>query len=367
MSSSSYIPSSDDFCDQSQSPVVRPFGCCAPSRLKNRIERRQAALNSIANKTVQQYYDPGGPLDSQTTETEWVNRLYHSEIITPPRRVIILQCSPQRSQRSITQSNNTPAHGGPTSDVFNVSHPDHLEQGDVTLVEEMGGDVDTKAPLIEPVKQTLTLAEITEDDIPIASSPPPVLALSTVQSFEEYNELVGALGGAQLSPGWSDAPEIPVAQTPSPVHADNLAEHDLSGLECQIIAAIRSLVEDETYAIRECADNALDGHWRELSGLYDAARQQDRYISELLITSKTIAKGYLHYDSSVFTTDVNGSITFRIYTRTSNNMLIWKGRKEDFNQLDSSETMDLTLFLLSVLFLLPGIAHTFCQAMQCQS
>ncbi|KAK0471022.1 hypothetical protein IW261DRAFT_1612345 [Armillaria novae-zelandiae] len=69
----------------------------------------------------------------------------------------------------------------------------------------------------------------------------------------------------------------------------------------------------------------------------------EKGTGELWITSKTIAKGYLHYDSSAFTTDVEGSITFHtgdIYALTSNNRLIWQGRKEDFIQLDSGETMD---------------------------
>ncbi|KAK0231394.1 hypothetical protein IW262DRAFT_1454407 [Armillaria fumosa] len=212
MSSSSYMPSSDDSGD-SQSSVSCLFGHSASSRLKSRIEQHQAALNSMANKTVQQYYESGGPLDSQTTETQWVNALYQSKIITPPRRVTVLRSSPQRSRRSITLSDNhTAVHGGPMSDVFNISHQDDHEQGDITLVEDMGSDIGTKAPLIEPVKWTLTLAETAEDDIPIASSPPPVLALSTIQTFEEYNELVGALGEAQLPPGWSDAPESPVVR-----------------------------------------------------------------------------------------------------------------------------------------------------------
>ncbi|KAK0216459.1 polyketide synthetase [Armillaria nabsnona] len=69
----------------------------------------------------------------------------------------------------------------------------------------------------------------------------------------------------------------------------------------------------------------------------------EKGTGELWITSKTIAKGYLHHDSSAFTADVEGSVTFHtgdIYTRTPNNRLIWKGRKEDFIQLDSGEIMD---------------------------
>ncbi|KAK0488295.1 hypothetical protein EDD18DRAFT_593749 [Armillaria luteobubalina] len=69
----------------------------------------------------------------------------------------------------------------------------------------------------------------------------------------------------------------------------------------------------------------------------------EKGTGELWITSKTIAKGYLHHDSSAFTADVDGSVTFHtgdIYARTPNNRLIWKGRKEDFIQLDSGETMD---------------------------
>ncbi|KAG7441749.1 ketoacyl-synt-domain-containing protein [Guyanagaster necrorhizus] len=75
----------------------------------------------------------------------------------------------------------------------------------------------------------------------------------------------------------------------------------------------------------------------------DDKDSSEKGTGELWVTSKTIAKGYLHHDSSAFTAGVEGSITFRtgdIYTRTSNNRLVWKGRKEDFIQLDSGEIMD---------------------------
>ncbi|SJL16513.1 uncharacterized protein ARMOST_20039 [Armillaria ostoyae] len=281
MSSSSYTPSSDDYGD-SQSQLVQPFGRSAPSQLKKRAERHQAALNSIANNTVRQYYKPGGALDSQTTETQWVNKLYQNDITTPPRRAVIVQPSPQISRRSPTLSdNNTSADGGLTSDVFNMGLPNNLEQGDITLVDDMRYDIGSKAKLIQPVKENSTLSVMTDNDIPVASSPPPVLALSTIQTFEEYNEFIGSLGGAQLPPGWSDGPEILVARSPSPIGAMNCMGHDLTDLEHRILTAVRSLVEDKTEAITERADNALEGHWQEVSGLYDAARQQDRYISKL--------------------------------------------------------------------------------------
>ncbi|KAK0199304.1 polyketide synthetase [Desarmillaria ectypa] len=69
----------------------------------------------------------------------------------------------------------------------------------------------------------------------------------------------------------------------------------------------------------------------------------EKGTGELWITSKTIAKGYLHLDSSAFSADAEGGITFHtgdIYTRTPKNRLVWKGRKEDFIQLDSGEIMD---------------------------
>ncbi|PBK72223.1 hypothetical protein ARMSODRAFT_972881 [Armillaria solidipes] len=195
------------------------FGHSAPSRLKKRAEQRQAALNSIANNTVRQYYEPGGALDSQTTETQWVNKLYQNDI----------------------------TNGGPTSDVFNMGIPNNLEQGDITLVddtrhdtgaslgddapEKFPWDTGSKAKLIQPVKENSTLSVMIDNDIPIALSPPPVLALSTIQTFEEYNEFIGSLGGAQLPPGWSDGPEIPVARSPSPVGAMNSVGHDLTDLE----------------------------------------------------------------------------------------------------------------------------------------
>ncbi len=94
-------------------------------------------------------------------------------------------------------------------------------------------------------------------------------------------DLVGSIGGAQLPPGWSDGPEIPVARSPSLVDAARFTGHDLMDMESRILAVIRSLVEDETETIRQRADNALEGHWQEVSGLYEAARQQDSYISKL--------------------------------------------------------------------------------------
>lgn len=58
---------------------------------------------------------------------------------------------------------------------------------------------------------------------------------------------------------------------------------------------------------------------------------------ELWIKSKLIARRYLNPEQkSPFSLDSEGYITFRtgdIYSRTSDDRLVWKGRKEDFIQV----------------------------------
>ncbi|KAF9012744.1 hypothetical protein BDQ17DRAFT_1344564 [Cyathus striatus] len=65
---------------------------------------------------------------------------------------------------------------------------------------------------------------------------------------------------------------------------------------------------------------------------------------ELYISSKYIAKGYFKHESSSFTEDDHGIITFRtgdIYCYGSSpDRIIWKGRKDDFIQFKSGESLD---------------------------
>ncbi|RDB30947.1 6-deoxyerythronolide-B synthase EryA1, modules 1 and 2 [Hypsizygus marmoreus] len=65
---------------------------------------------------------------------------------------------------------------------------------------------------------------------------------------------------------------------------------------------------------------------------------------ELQITSRLISKGYLKFESSAFSQDKDGWITFRtgdIYARSSDSgRLTWKGRRDDFIQLVSGESLD---------------------------
>ncbi|KAK0435374.1 hypothetical protein EV421DRAFT_1908668 [Armillaria borealis] len=279
MSSSSYTPSSDDW-NETQSQPKKRFGCSTPSRFQQRAERRQTYLNSIAGRTLQQYYKPGGALDSQTTKTQWENGLWNEN--TPPRKALVhLQ---QQDRRSMTLSDSDDKQMAAALRSMSEVNNDFFGKGDLTLVGDIttGVDAGGKDKINVSKAEDITLSAAVDDDIPIASSPPPVLVLSAIQTFEEYNgskEMIGSFGGAQLPLGWSDTPEIPVAHSPSPV--DAVQWNDLTDIEKQIVTAVRSIVEDETAAIRERADNVLEGHWQEVSDLYDSARQQNQYINML--------------------------------------------------------------------------------------
>ncbi|KAJ2925849.1 hypothetical protein H1R20_g11245, partial [Candolleomyces eurysporus] len=64
---------------------------------------------------------------------------------------------------------------------------------------------------------------------------------------------------------------------------------------------------------------------------------------ELHISSPVISKGYLRPNYSAFAIAANGCVTLRtgdIYQLVDGTRLIWKGRKEDFIQMTSGETLD---------------------------
>jgi hypothetical protein len=67
---------------------------------------------------------------------------------------------------------------------------------------------------------------------------------------------------------------------------------------------------------------------------------------ELHIRSKLISRGYHNYESSAFSINSDGVITFRtgdVYERILSprgDRLLWKGRKEDFIQMVSGENLD---------------------------
>ncbi|KAJ3510158.1 hypothetical protein NMY22_g16056 [Coprinellus aureogranulatus] len=64
---------------------------------------------------------------------------------------------------------------------------------------------------------------------------------------------------------------------------------------------------------------------------------------ELHISSPIISKGYLRPNYTAFTVATNGTVTLRtgdIYQLVDGDRLIWKGRKEDYIQMSSGETLD---------------------------
>ncbi|PPQ84949.1 hypothetical protein CVT25_004462 [Psilocybe cyanescens] len=64
---------------------------------------------------------------------------------------------------------------------------------------------------------------------------------------------------------------------------------------------------------------------------------------ELVIRSRFITKGYLQYDNTPFTVEDDGTVSFRtgdIYGYVADQRLMWKGRKEDYIQMSSGETLD---------------------------
>jgi len=64
---------------------------------------------------------------------------------------------------------------------------------------------------------------------------------------------------------------------------------------------------------------------------------------ELVIRSQLITKGYIGYEANTFQHERDGTITFRtgdIYGFTRDQRLVWLGRKEDYIQMSSGESMD---------------------------
>ncbi|KAF6747507.1 thiolase-like protein [Ephemerocybe angulata] len=64
---------------------------------------------------------------------------------------------------------------------------------------------------------------------------------------------------------------------------------------------------------------------------------------ELHISSPIIAKGYLRPNYSAFTVGSDGRVTLRtgdIYKLVGDGRIVWEGRKEDFIQMSSGETLD---------------------------
>ena len=64
---------------------------------------------------------------------------------------------------------------------------------------------------------------------------------------------------------------------------------------------------------------------------------------ELVIRSQLITKGYIGYEANTFQHERDGTITFRtgdIYGFTRDQRLLWLGRKEDYIQMSSGESMD---------------------------
>ncbi len=93
---------------------------------------------------------------------------------------------------------------------------------------------------------------------------------------------IGYTGGAQLPLGASDGPDIPIPVCdPSPAHQDEWTQQDLQPGEIRILMAVHAFVEEETEVIRAQANNALEGHWGELTDLFDTVHRQDEYIKVL--------------------------------------------------------------------------------------
>ncbi|KAF8953962.1 hypothetical protein BDZ97DRAFT_1929174 [Flammula alnicola] len=77
--------------------------------------------------------------------------------------------------------------------------------------------------------------------------------------------------------------------------------------------------------------------------LVDEAGANATSEGELVIKSRLITKGYLQYDNSSFTVEDDGTVSFRtgdIYGYIGDQRLVWKGRKEDYIQMSSGESLD---------------------------
>uniref|UniRef100_A0A8H7XR57 Uncharacterized protein n=1 Tax=Psilocybe cubensis TaxID=181762 RepID=A0A8H7XR57_PSICU len=77
--------------------------------------------------------------------------------------------------------------------------------------------------------------------------------------------------------------------------------------------------------------------------LLDDEGNENPSEGEFVITSKDFTRCYLKYDNSCFTDSADGRITFRtgdLYERNRFGRFVWKGRKEDYIQLVSGESLD---------------------------
>ncbi|CAA7264464.1 unnamed protein product [Cyclocybe aegerita] len=81
---------------------------------------------------------------------------------------------------------------------------------------------------------------------------------------------------------------------------------------------------------------------------------------ELVIRSSYITKGYLQYDNSSFTIEDDGTVSFRtgdIYGYVGDQRIAWKGRKEDYIQMSSGESLDPRV-VEAILDACPAIARS---------
>ncbi|KAK0482062.1 hypothetical protein EDD18DRAFT_1362674 [Armillaria luteobubalina] len=89
------------------------------------------------------------------------------------------------------------------------------------------------------------------------------------------------------------------------------------------------------------AQNALiaDG----IMSLVGSENEEAAFEGELVVKSKLIPHGYINYHDLSFSVDPNGWVTFKTgdkYQRTPDGRFKWLGRKTDFIQMTSSETLD---------------------------
>ncbi|KAF9473131.1 ketoacyl-synt-domain-containing protein [Pholiota conissans] len=77
--------------------------------------------------------------------------------------------------------------------------------------------------------------------------------------------------------------------------------------------------------------------------LIDESGAEAKSEGELVVRSHFVTKGYLQYDNSAFIHENDGTISFRtgdIYGYVGDQRLVWKGRKEDYIQMSSGESLD---------------------------
>ncbi|KAF4622433.1 hypothetical protein D9613_009459 [Agrocybe pediades] len=77
--------------------------------------------------------------------------------------------------------------------------------------------------------------------------------------------------------------------------------------------------------------------------LVDEAGEPTQTEGELVIRSRFVTKGYLEYDNNAFKLHEDGTVTFHtgdVYAFVDDQRLVWKGRKEDYIQMSSGESLD---------------------------